>query len=170
MACQQYAGSSFGGGPGPMPFTPCTMRSPHGRPTDAPMEFLFEIIVELFGETLLQLFFQVFAEVGLHSFNGMRDRDRTRTPVNPWLAGVGYLMFGAIAGGISLWFKPDLFIASHKLRLLNLVITPLAAGLLTMVLGAWRRRHDQELVRLDRFAYAFIFAFGMGAARYIVAG
>lgn len=134
------------------------------------MEFLIEIVLELFGETLLQIVFQVLAEVGLHSIHGMRDHDPTRPAVNPWLAGMGYLMFGTIAGGISLWIRPDLLIASHTLRLLNLILTPLAAGLMTMAIGTWRRKRGQELIRLDRFTYGFIFAFGMGATRYIVAG
>jgi hypothetical protein len=146
------------------------MPSPHGMPPDAPMEFLIEILLEFFGETLLQLVFQVLAEVGMHSFHGMRDHDGTRPAVDPWLAGVGYLLLGTVAGGISLWIKPDLFLASSTLRLLNLVATPLAAGLVTVALGAWRRRRDQALIRLDRFVYGFIFAFGMGATRYIVAG
>jgi len=145
------------------------MHSPRGRPDEERMGFLIEILLEFFGETLLQVVLQVFAEVGMHSVNGMRDPDRRR-PVNPWLAGTGYLIFGVIVGGISLWFRPELFLASNTLRLLNLIATPAAAGLAMMGMGALRRRRDQPLIRLDRFAYGFIFAFGTSVTRYIVAG
>ena len=33
-------------------------------------------------------------------------------------------------------------------------------------IGAWRRRRDQELIRLDRFAYGYLFALAMAAIRF----
>ena len=134
------------------------------------MEALIEIVLELFGEVLLQLFLQVLAEVGIHSWRGLRDPERHHPPANPVLATLGYLLFGTIVGGLSLLVMPDLFIVSTKLRMLNLLVTPFVSGLVMMALGAWRRRRDQPLVRMDKFAYGFTFAFAASAARYIVAG
>jgi hypothetical protein len=134
------------------------------------MEALIEIVLELFGEVLLQLFLQVLAEVGIHSWRGLRDPERHRPPANPVLATLGYLLFGTIVGGLSLLVMPNLFIVSTRLRMLNLLVTPFISGLVMMALGAWRRRRDQPLVRMDKFAYGFTFAFATSAARYIVAG
>ena len=44
-------------------------------------EFLFEIVLEV----LLQLFFEVLVEFGLHSI-----AEPFRKPPNPWLAAMGY--------------------------------------------------------------------------------
>jgi hypothetical protein len=46
-------------------------------------------------------------------------------------------------------------------------LVPALAGLTMAALGAWRQRRGQELIRLDRFAYAFIFAFVFSLVRFI---
>jgi hypothetical protein len=61
------------------------------------MEFIFEIIFQFVGELLLQLCFQLLAEMGVHSL-----ADPFRRPRNPVLSIVGFILWGAIAGGISL--------------------------------------------------------------------
>ncbi|RQP21463.1 hypothetical protein DZC73_28505 [Albitalea terrae] len=131
---------------------------------------MIEIVLELFGDVLLQVVLQVLAEVGVHSWRGLRDPDGERPPANPVLATLGYLLFGTIVGGLSLFFRPELLLAPGKLRWLNLVVTPLISGLVMMAMGAWRRRRDQPLVRMDRFAYGYTFAFAASAARFFVAG
>jgi hypothetical protein len=134
------------------------------------MEALIEIVLELFGEVLLQLVLQVLAEVGIHSWRGLRDPGRERPAANPVLATMGYLLFGTIVGSLSLLFRPELLIAPGKLRWLNLLVTPIVSGLVMTAIGAWRRRRDQPLVRMDRFAYGFTFAFAASAARLVIAG
>jgi hypothetical protein len=131
------------------------------------MEILVELLLgllQIVGELLLQIIFEALAELGVRSvFEPFR---RQRSP-NPWLAALGYVILGAAAGGISLWLFPGLLITSRWLRVANLLLTPLAAGMLMGALGAWRRRRDQELIRLDRFSYGFLFAFAMALVRFL---
>ena len=124
------------------------------------MEFLFELLFEFIGELLLQLVTEVLFEVGLHSLAAPFKRKP-----NPFLASVGYVLFGAAAGGLSLWAFPSLFISSHAGRIANAVITPFIAGGCMAAIGAWRRRRDQELIFLDRFAYGYLFALVMALVR-----
>jgi len=35
-----------------------------------------------------------------------------------------------------------------------------------MALGAWRRSRHQEVIRLDRFLFGFVFAAAMAAVRF----
>jgi hypothetical protein len=49
-------------------------------------------------------------------------------------------------------------IGSHAGRIANAVVTPFVAGGCMMAIGAWRRRREQELILLDRFAYGYLFA------------
>lgn len=79
---------------------------------------------------------------------------------------IGYGIFGAIVGAISLWLLPALFISVEWLRIVNLMATPLVAGLMMERLGAWREKKDQETIRLDTFAYGFIFALAMALIRF----
>jgi multisubunit Na+/H+ antiporter MnhG subunit len=125
------------------------------------MEIIFEILFSFVGEFIVQVVLEVLAEIGLHSM-----RETWRRPPNPWFAAIGYALFGAIAGGLSLLFLPNLLVHSHTLQLVNVILTPFAAGLAMMALGAWRRRRDQETIRLDKFAYGYLFALAMALVRF----
>lgn len=133
-------------------------------------EFIVEIIlqiawwiVQLFGELLLQAFSGLIAEfIG----RSVKEPFRRPEPVHPWLAAIGYLIFGAIAGAISLWLFPALFISDQWLRIVNLVLTPVMAGLMMERLGAWRERRDQKTIRLDTLSYGFMFALAMALVRF----
>lgn len=125
------------------------------------MEFIFELLFQFFGEFLLQIIFEVLGEVGLHSV-----REPFKKTPNPWFAGIGYILFGSIAGAISLWIFPHLFILSHSAQIAGLAITPFLSGAAMVAIGAWRRSRDQEIIRLDKFAYGYLFALSMAFIRY----
>ena len=89
------------------------------------LEFIFEVL----GEFLLQLVGEMLIELGLHSL-----AEPLRRPPNPWLAALGYLLFGSILGGLSL-----LVVAHHLVpeawRIANLIGTPIAVGGLMALMG-----------------------------------
>jgi hypothetical protein len=126
------------------------------------MEFIFEILLQFLGELLLQAIFEVLFELGLHSLT-----DTLKRPKNPILSTFGFVLWGAMAGGISLFFFPTSPIANPLLRQVNLFATPILAGALMTIIGRVRSKRSQNLVRLDQFGYAFIFAFAMGLVRFI---
>ena len=103
-------------------------------------EIIFQILIwilQFFGELLLQIIFEAVAEFIGHS---IKEPFRRPRPVHPCLAAIGYFIFGAIAGGLSLGVLPDLFIKAHWLRVMNLVLTPFASGLVMAWIGSWRPR------------------------------
>lgn len=124
------------------------------------MEFIFELLFEILGELLLQVAFAVLAEFGWRVASAP-----FRKSPHPLAAGIGYAIFGTVAGAVSLWAFPHLFVTSRVGQLANVVVTPLLSGAVIAALGAWRRRHDRDTVLLDRFAYAFVFALAMGLVR-----
>lgn len=131
------------------------------------VEILFQIVVwilQVIGELLLQIFGEALAELGLRSLG---EPFRRAPPIHPALAGLGYFLLGLMAGGLSLWIVPVLFIQAQWLRVTNLLLTPLIAGLAMSAIGRYRKRKAQELIRLDTFAYGAVFAFGMSLVRYI---
>jgi len=133
------------------------------------MEILAEILFAALGwlaEIFLQVFLEALAEVGLRA---LREPFRREREVSPWLAGFGYLIYGAAVGGASLWLFPAPFLQSAWARILNLAVTPLAAGAAMALLGAWRRKRGQPLIRLDRFSYGLLFALAMGTVRFFFA-
>jgi hypothetical protein len=126
------------------------------------MEFIFEILLQFFGEILLQLLFELVAELGLHSLTAPFEK-----PKNAVLSAIGFALWGAIAGGISLLVFPNSPITSIEFRKVNLILTPLIVGGVMMLIGRERDKRGQILVRLDRFGYAFVFAFTMAVVRFI---
>lgn len=126
------------------------------------VELLF-MLLQFLGEIVLQIVFEALAEVG---FRSLREPFRRPRPLHPFLAAVGYAILGALAGALSLWIFPANFIEPPALRLANLICAPVAAGLAMGALGAWRRRRHEDLIRLDRFSYGYLFALAMAAIRY----
>jgi hypothetical protein len=136
-----------------------------GNTNPIDMEFLLELIFEIFGEFILQFVFEALSEAGLHLFG----RSNPREPPRAWVAGFGCVLLGCLCGGLSLWLFPTFFIQSRWARNLNLAVTPvLAAGAVTL-LGLWRARRGEALVRLDKFLFAYLFAFSMAAVRFVYA-
>jgi len=123
------------------------------------MEFLFEFL----GEFLLQAFGDVLLELG---FRAMAEPFQHRP--NPWLATLGYALFGAILGGLSLMVFPHLLVAA-RLRMANLVVTPVVSGALLGLFGWWRRRDDDVTPPLDRFVYGLLFALAFAIVRFFFA-
>lgn len=126
------------------------------------MEFIFELFFEIFGEFLIQLIFEALSEVGLHVLK----KSSQRRPSSPGLAVVGYVILGGLCGALSLWLFPNFFVQSHVGRAVSLVVTPVLSGGAMALLGAWRRRRGEDLLRLDRFAYGYAFALAMAAVRF----
>ncbi|MBX9884112.1 MAG: hypothetical protein K2X68_03980 [Novosphingobium sp.] len=128
------------------------------------MEFIFEILFQFLGEAALQVGIELLFEIGVHSM-----ADTMLKPRNPVLSTIGFLLWGALAGGLSLLVLPHSVIANPLLRQCNVLVTPLAVGTVMTLVGRQRDRKGQTLVRLDKFGYAFTFAFAMTLVRYFFA-
>lgn len=116
-------------------------------------EWLLEFLVQIVGEVLLELGLRAVVEP-------------FQTPPNPWLAALGYAIFGAAAGGLSLWPFPHVMVAGIGWQYANLVVTPVAAGLCMAWLGSWRARRGQQVLRIDRFSYGSLFALTFALMRF----
>ena len=126
------------------------------------MEFIFEFILQILAELFLQLFFQLIVELG---FRGLADT--LQSPKDPALSTLGFLWWGMLAGGISVWAFPKSFIVSHELRTLNVIVTPIVIGMVMVFIGKLRDKNGQQLIKSDRFGYAFAFAISMSMVRFI---
>jgi hypothetical protein len=122
-----------------------------------------EILFELIGEFLLQAVAEALFELGLHSF-----MEPFRHTPNPWFAGVGYALIGSLVGAASLFAFPHLLVTA-RFRWANLILSPIASGVLMSLVGAWRQRRGHAVLRIDRFAYGFAFALGLALERFFFA-
>lgn len=81
------------------------------------------------------------------------------------MAAVGYTLFGAILGGLSLLVFPNNLIP-HAWRVANLIATPIAVGGVMALMGTWRARRGEPVYRINRFAYGYVFALSMALIRF----
>ena len=125
------------------------------------MEFIFEIILQFLGEILLQFLFESLSELGLHGL-----ADTFKKPKNPFLSTLGFALWGALAGGLSMLMMPRSFISNLGLREANVLVTPLLVGGAMVLIGRLRDSKGQNRVGIDRFGYAFVFAFSMAIVRF----
>ncbi len=124
------------------------------------LEFLFEVV----GEFLLQAVIEILVELGVHSL-----AEPFRKRPSPWLAAFGYAVFGATAGGLSLLVFPH-HLTPEDWRIAHLLATPVAVGIGMMMLGRWRARRGDDVLRIDRFACGYLFALSLALVRYFFAG
>lgn len=131
---------------------------------------MIEAIFEIVFEILIQGGAEVIAEVVTHK---SRKRKRARgiepKPMNPVVAACLWFALGALMGGGSLIFFPHSFIHSEGLRIANLIVTPLVLGALMALLGRKRLANGEEIVPLDKFSNAALFALGMAGVRFFFA-
>ena len=125
---------------------------------------MIEAIFEILGEFLLQVLGEALVELGFHAL-----AEPFQKPPNPWFAAMGYALFGAILGGLSLLVFPNNLVP-EPWRLVNLFATPIAVGGLMVAMGAWRARRGQPVLRIDKFAYGYLFALALALVRFFFAG
>ncbi len=121
---------------------------------------MIELLLEIVGEFVLQVIGEALLELGLHSLAVPFQR-----APNPWLAAFGYALLGAMVGGLSLLVFPSHFVPPPW-RMLNLLATPVAVGGVMALLGAWRSRRGDSVLRIDRFAYGYLFALSVALVRF----
>jgi len=136
------------------------------------MEALLEFLFELLFELLLQVVIEVLWWLGwqgvlLLYFLFRSVSEPFRAPqANRGLTGMGYLIFGAAAGGFSLLPFPRILVRAEWGRWLNLVLTPLLAGSVMSLLDPLLRRRGRALSRREAFIYGMLFALAMAAVRF----
>jgi hypothetical protein len=122
---------------------------------------MIELLIEIFGEFLFQAFIELLVEYG---FRSLAEPFRKRP--NAWVAALGYTVLGAALGGLSLLILPAHLVTGNFLRVMNLILTPIAVGLLMWAVGVWRMQRGHPVLRIDQFAYGYLFALSVSLMRF----
>ncbi|MBK7657247.1 MAG: hypothetical protein IPJ18_21780 [Betaproteobacteria bacterium] len=134
------------------------------------MEIIAEILLQV-ALWVLEVLLEVLLQGGAGALGEVLGRVLKKPTadfqsVHPWWAALGYALFGAIMGVVSLLVFPSLMIQSPVLRMVNVVVSAVLTGASMAALGAWRRKNGQAIMRLDTFAYGVYFGFAMSLVRY----
>lgn len=129
---------------------------------DILLEILLQFVIEIFG----QLLFEALAEMVIRIFAKAFGFER---PQNNLPAGFGYVALAGVSGYISVAMFPHYFLTHPELRIANLLISPVIVGFLMGLRGRRLMKKQKESIRLDSFAYGFLFAFVFGMVRFWLA-
>ena len=125
---------------------------------------VFEFIILALFEFLLEVAGELMLELGLRSIG---ETIIPREHRNRLLAGFGYGLLGAIAGGLSLLMFPNAFARSETFHGISIFIAPVMTGLAMAGLGWLWEKKGQQRLPIDSFAYGFIFALPMAIVRFL---
>ena len=125
------------------------------------MELLFEILLEF----VLPLIAEVFAEAALNKVDRILSVHETARVV---VTAIMYFGVGLVAGFFSLLIFPKAFARSSTLPGISLVITPVLGGILLSFIAWLRVRTSDWSIRIETFAYGFLFAFAMTLLRLLL--
>jgi hypothetical protein len=130
------------------------------------IESLLELLLELFGEFLVELAVTALMDLVLRAIAKIFE---TFHLVNPVLASITYVLLGALAGGLSLLIFPHPLVRPSRLHGINLLVSPLVTGLAMSLIGSILSRQGKKVTRIESFGYGFALAFGIALIRYLFA-
>ncbi len=118
------------------------------------------MILEIFG----QIIFEIAASFGWESLKDSLRREREATP---FLAGVGQLLMGAAAGGLSLVVFGARLTRPAVFPGISLIASPIGTGLAMHWLGELWRSRGEDRPAMFTFRGGATFAFGMALVRFL---
>ncbi len=125
---------------------------------------LVAALLEIFGEFLLQILFELAAEV----VSALIHRWRQSSPA---VSAVGLAFVGAAAGLVSVWLVPHRLIGTRvALPGLSLLLAPIATGYAMHLLGKRLRDLGRYTSNLATFRGGAIFALSMALIRWWLVG
>jgi hypothetical protein len=130
------------------------------------LEFLFEMLLGLVSEFLLELAVAAVLDVVLRSIAMLFETFRFANPV---FASLSYVLLGASAGGLSLLIFPHHLVHPWRFHGISLLISPLVTGLAMSSVGSVLSRQGREVTRIESFRYGFALAFGIALVRFLFA-
>ena len=127
------------------------------------IEAFFELLAEFIFELILRILGEAIIVTGLYSMASVFKEYKQR---NPYMAFIGYALWGLIIGGISIWILPKHIVKPSKYYGINLILTPIVAGFIMATYGNYKSRLGKIVFKIDSFCYGWVFAFGMSIIRF----
>ena len=119
---------------------------------------------------LLEIFVEAFFEFATESLGalilrGIAEVFDTSEFKSPLQACLGYMFFGAVAGGLSLFFVPHPLVHASRVPGISMIVSPVLAGLGMSLAGPTFRKRNKKVMPIESFGYGCAFAFGMAVVR-----
>lgn len=130
------------------------------------MEDLIFALLEIFGEFVLQFGVEILVGIASRRIRRLRVSMRRQGTV---FSTVLFVLFGFMAGGLSLLVFPHPLFHPSKLHGVSLLLSPVMTGFVMSGLGRAVQRRGRIPARIESFACGFSFALGMALIRFFLA-
>jgi len=130
------------------------------------MEIIFEAIFFFLLELVGQVFFELFAELGLRSIGNALGFSK---PKNRYLSFLGYIIIASLGAMVSILIFKEHFIKNEAMRIANLILTPIVLGIIMKYRGKKLELNNVSSIRLDSFWYGYVFALTFALVRFFYA-
>lgn len=127
------------------------------------LEIILGVILEAFGELLIELAAAAVADVLSRTFRRSLIGFHR---MGPAVSGLIFALLGAGAGLFSLAAFAHPIFGTRGFHGVSLLISPIAAGLGMSLFGSMLQRRGVWRTRIETFRYGFIFALAMAIVRF----
>ena len=114
---------------------------------------------------LLQVFIEIFLEFLIYFGLDVATVRDDRGQLNGFSLSVIFAVIGGLLGGLATWIHPHTVLPFAWLRIANLIVGPLVAGLLSAWIASWRQRRGRQRDPVLHFFMAFSFVLGYNLVR-----
>lgn len=128
---------------------------------------MIEAILEILMEVLVAIAGELLAALGWESIEAAH---QPASQTQRWLANIGYVLFGAALGALSLLAFPRRLSMHEGLSALSVFLNAAAFGLVMSIRGHRRRLTGKRTTYLSTFWGGALFAFAVGATRFVLTG
>lgn len=131
------------------------------------LEFIVELVLEVFGDIILQVGIELLADFGLECLGKLL---RPRKSLSPVAGTLGLLVIGGLLGVISGSLLPHRLFPLAPVPGASLFLAPIGAGIAMHFFGVWRRIRGGNPTLVATFWGGAAFAFSMALVRWLMVG
>ncbi len=125
------------------------------------MEELLAFLIQLFGELILQVVF----DLALETFTSASELDLSKW--KPAAALLGLFVVGGVVGGVTAFYWPERLIRFGPTTGLSLFLSPLGTGFVMRRWGKYRQSKGQAISIISTFGGGAAFGFGVALLRFV---
>jgi hypothetical protein len=125
------------------------------------IEFVLEILLEAFGQGLIELVVEGMSRLTGASFGRRKD-------VHPAVSATGLLLLGVGCGAASAWLWPARVLPIGPYPGLSVLLSPPLNGLAAEWIGRWQERRGKPRSAMATFWGGGLFALGFAATRFLM--
>lgn len=124
------------------------------------MEIVIEILLELFGEIIIQVLFEL-------GFGSIIEAFKSRKESNTIMSVIGVILLAIIFGFLFSWLLPSRMFPNIPITGLSIILAPLVVGFTMHEIGEWKKKNGKVATIIATFWGGALFALVISLIRFL---